>query len=127
MTQIVRFRADRLVRDIEDAIAQAMTDNAEDLLVRSDKLSPQLSGDHVNSGKVYKRGQFLRIVGYDKPYSVWLHFARYKLGPISKLKPATSDGKVGRNYLKKPLSKNRKRYIKHVGQAIDDAVQRSAR
>ncbi len=116
-----------MVRDVEHAVAQTMEDNADDLLVRALKLSPQLSGEHINTGKVHKRGQFLFIVGFDKPYSVWLHFAKYKLGPISKLKPKTSDGRVGRGYLKKPMTKNRKRYIKAVGLAIDDSIRRGVR
>jgi hypothetical protein len=106
---------------------QQLDDNADDLLVRSDALSPQLTGDHIETGTVTKLGKFVRVVSYDMDYSVWIHEARYKLGPISSRKPGTSDGRVGRKFLQRPFDLHKERYQHLIGKAAGKAVRESLR
>lgn len=116
-----------IVRNVGEAIAQTIDDDAHDLLGRAQDLSPQLSGDHINSGKVFVTGSVTRSVGFNEPYSVFLHEGRYNLGPVSSRKPPTEDGGVGREYLLRPFENQKARYIKNVGRAVNDAVRRSVR
>lgn len=103
-----------------------------DLLRRSSDLCPILYGWLIESGDIHRerRGKkkAKNIVHYgggtrtsstlihESPsvYVRWIHFARYRLGPISRLKPATEDGPVGRMFLHRPFEKHRKRYSKFI-------------
>ena len=114
-------------RNVEEAVEQQLDDNADDLLNRSNGLSPQLTGAHINSGKVHRPSAFVRIVAYDKPYAVFLHESRYRLGPVSRLKPGTPDGRVGRRYLSRPYEKRKKIYTDLIGKAVVKAVNQSVR
>lgn len=117
-----------MVQFTNEAIAQSIEDAADDLLNAGNALSPQLSGAHIASGKVTAFGQFGRVVGYDQPYSVRLHFStRYKLGPISRLKPGTSDGAPGPGYLSRPFDNRKQRWIRDIGVAINDSIRRAVR
>jgi hypothetical protein len=111
-----------------------MDDVANDLLDRSLALAPQLSGDLVNDALVRKldtRTRFARAVEYGPPGSGSTAYAKvrhedfYNLGPISSLKPGTSDGAVGRKYLELPFNRHAQRYIEEVGRAVERSLRRS--
>lgn len=112
---------------INDALVEMIDDNAHDMLGRAQDLSPQLTGDHINSGTVSAPSKFVRVVTFSQPYSVRLHEGRYRLGPISSSKPSTEDGPVGRKYMQRPFDKHNKRWIREQGEAITGAIRRAVR
>jgi hypothetical protein len=120
-------RAKIVIRNVEEAVEQQLDDNAQDLLNRSDAISPQLTGAHIHTGKVTPLGRFFRVVSYDEDYSVKIHEDRYNLGPISSRKPPTEDGPVGRRFLARAFDRNAQRYIDEIGKAAAKAVRQSVR
>ena len=114
-------------RNVGDAVSQELFDAAVDLRNRADAISPQLTGKHISTGTVTQVTKFFYIVSYNRPYSLWLHEGRYRLGPISKNKPSTEDGPVGRGYLRRPFERHQSEYIERVGEAAMKAVRQSLR
>lgn len=123
----MKKRLDIILRNVNEAVIQTIDDSADDLLERSQDLSPQLTGAHIHSGKVVEISQFARAVAYDEAYSLWLHEGDYELGPVSRLKPPTQDGAVGKEFLLRPFENNKQRYIADAGKAVAEAVRRSVR
>jgi hypothetical protein len=118
---------ERVWRDIDAAVEQELDDVADDLLNRAIALSPQLDGDHMESGKVESPSTRVRAITFNMPYSVFLHEGIYNLGPISAAKPSTSDGAVGTGYLLRPFDLHKKEYTARIGRAIGDEIIRSSR
>ncbi len=123
----MRQNLKRVLRDIDDAVEQALDDAADDLLDRATALSPQLTGAHIHTGTVHNTGGHQRVVTFAMPYSVFLHEGTYKLGPISSKKPSTPDGDVGKKFLSRPFDAHKSRYIADIGRAIGDEINRSLR
>jgi hypothetical protein len=111
-------RLDRIIAEQAPAVTRAMNLVAADLLERSANLAPILRGDLIRSGRITKAGSrknlIRRQVTYGTDHAVFTHEGSYQLGPVSRLKPATQDGPVGRKYLDRPFRKHSARYREFV-------------
>lgn len=133
----IRRRMRVIRRNVRAAVAQAMDDAADDLLVRAVKLAPQLEDDLIESGDVLqtnRRDTFKRVVLFSRPYAAYQHEginrstgAPLKPGPRTRQKPSTADGTPGPKYLERPYMRHRRRYVTDVGDAVKDAIRRSVR
>lgn len=112
------------------AITDNMTKGAQhglnlasaDLLERSADLAPVLTGDLIRSGRVKRtrpaKGRWVNVVSYGTDHAVFTHFSHYNLGPVSRRKPPTEDGPIGRLYLLRPFNRHARQYKKFI---IDEA------
>ncbi len=115
-----------------------MDKNAEDLLSRAVALSPQLTSELLGSGAIDSDdprgsagGVFVRTVhfgsGESEPYALKMHEGTYNLGPVSRSKPPTGDGPIGRKFLQRPYDRHKQRYIKEIARITELSIQRSIR
>ena|SRR3990167_3728064 len=103
------------------AIDKALDMVAGDLLARAADLSPILTGDLIMSGRVArprKKGAKVRVVSFARSYALFIHEGKYNLGPLSRRKPATEDGPVGRKFLERPFLRHRERYKTFIADAL---------
>ena len=114
--ELIRKRLDRMVRNSRGTVGSDMDLIASDLLERAANLAPVLTGDLIRSGRILRRPgrNIRRIVSFGTDHAIFTHEGHYNLGMISRQKPATEDGKVGRKYLSRPLVRNQKAYIQLV-------------
>ena len=99
-----------------------------DLLERSADLAPVLTGDLIRSARVKRshpgKGRWVNTVSYGTDHAVFTHFSHYNLGPVSRRKPPTEDGPIGRLYLLRPFNRHAKQYKKFI---IDEAEKEGLR
>ena len=124
--ELIAKRLSKIVRSTRDGISLDLDLISADLLSRAADLSPILTGDLIRSGRVARQGSFAkgaitRAVAFGTNHAVFAHEARYNLGPISRLKPSTEDGAVGRKFLERPFRKHSDRYLRFLR---DEAAKR---
>lgn len=125
----IEKRSRTIQRNVKAEVSRQLDENADDLLSRAQGLAPQLEGDLIASGIIKKRrfrAAVSRTVKFTSPYAVVRHEDFYNLGPVSEVKKSP-DGRIGRKYLSRPFRKNRARYQKEIGNAIDRAIRGSLR
>lgn len=113
----VNRKLERLAKPVTNGIVMGMNEISSDLLQRGTDLAPILHGDLIQSARVARKTTkrvIKRTVMFGTDHAVWTHEANYNLGPISRRKPATEDGPVGRKYLERPFRRHRARYSAHV-------------
>lgn len=137
--KIIQDRLKKIQKNLRTAVSQQMDKNAEDLLSRSGALVPQLTGELRSDAKITKKdpgkagGVFSRTISYGntKPasdYTLFIHEdTNYRLGPVSRAKPGTADGPVGRKFLSRPFDAHRREYLKEIGRITELSIQRSVR
>ncbi len=122
----IQKRILRIVQAEGPATVRAMNAVAADLLERSANLAPILRGDLIRSGRVTrtgsKKGVVRRQVSYGTDHAIFTHEGSYQLGPVSRLKPTTADGPVGRKYLARPFNLHARRYDEFVLSAMKAAA-----
>lgn len=137
---LIQKRLKNIQRNLGHAVEKAMDLNAEDLLSRSQALCPQKTSELLGDAKITKKdpsgkrgGVFDRIISYgntepSSKYALFIHEdTDYELGPISRAKPPTADGPVGRKFLSRPYDIHRRRYLKEIGRITELSIQRSIR
>lgn len=117
-TRVIQRRIDKIINASGPAAGRALNRVAADLLERSSNVAPILRGDLIRTGRITRVGSTQRIqkrqVSYGTDHAIFTHEGSYNLGPVSRLKPDTEDGPVGRKYLDRPFRRNAKRYRQFV-------------
>ncbi len=129
-------RLDRIAKTAPRNVVLQMEANSQELLQRARALSPRLTKAMENSGKITRtvqtRGRVVFKVEFGTTaetakYFNFLHNATYALGPISRRKPGTSDGRVGPGFLSRPLARHSARWALLLNRAFKKAVADSKR
>ncbi|MEE9244879.1 MAG: hypothetical protein V3U63_01650 [Gemmatimonadota bacterium] len=124
--KLIQRRLERIIEQTGPAAVRAMNLVAADLLERSANVAPILRGDLIRSGRITKTGStknlIRRQVSYGTDHAIFTHEGSYQLGPVSRLKPATQDGPVGRKYLARPFNIHAARYSAFVRGAAKRAA-----
>ncbi len=119
-------RLERIIKQTGPAAVRAMNLISADLLERSANVAPILRGDLIRSARITKAGstknRIRRQVSYGTDHAIFTHEGSYQLGPVSRLKPATQDGPVGRKYLARPFNIHSARYSAFVRGAAKRAA-----
>jgi len=120
---LVRERITSLSERCKVGVRHGLNLVSADLLERSANLAPILTGELIRSGRVIARRPskdvYKSTVAYGTDYAVYMHYGHYNLGPISRTKPPTEDGPVGRMFLARPFWRHRNRYeLLIISQAV---------
>ena len=125
---------DRTIRNLErveriliEALNDAMEDEADRLLLESNALAPQLSGDLIADSKVdeqqaengLKRYSVNYGDGPSRPYALIQHEAVLNPGPITRLKPG-----AGRKYLSRAFDKWKTGALRRIRSDLQRALER---
>jgi hypothetical protein len=106
---------------------EALNENAEDLLSKSQDYAPVLAGDLMGSGSVdpaTRETESLKArVGYSKEYSLRMHEDIYNLGELSEQKQSASGKKIGRKYLQRALVENSEKYTENIMKKVKGAFK----
>lgn len=120
------------VKNLRSGSVKALDLVSLDVLQRAADLCPILYGFLIDTGQVIpilrSKKKATNVVSFGGQGSIpgnliheppsayvrFIHFGTYNLGPISKMKPATEDGPVGRMFLHRPFNRHRKRYAEFV-------------
>lgn len=137
---------DRLSKDMVEKLVEGVTDITEDLASKSQKLSPKLEGPLEESAAVNIEKTNRDITGtvsYNTPYVLRRHEEPYKpgtrkeydssgrpvgyiidgRGPITRSKPSVDGMEPGRKFLERPFKKYVKKYEKHLGDKVGEAIK----
>ena len=125
---------DKFEKDVKLNLVNSINDCAEDLLNKSQALTPLLTGDLQSSGSVTKatKDNLDAKVGYnskyaiyqhEKPYSNKIYKAYYRgryigtvvggRGVFTRNKPGVDGMAAGRKYLERPIKKYKDKYLKY--------------
>ena len=122
----IQRRLESIVRASGTEVTKAVNLVSADLLERSANLAPILRGDLIRSARITRQGStknvIRRQVSYGTNHAVFTHEGSYQLGPVSRLKPPTQDGPVGRKYLARPFRIHAKRYSTFIRAAAKRAA-----
>jgi hypothetical protein len=106
---------------------EALNENAEDLLSKSQDYAPILEGDLMGSGAVdpaTRETESLKArVGYSKEYALRMHEDVYNLGELSEQKQSTTGKKVGRKFLQRALVENGEKYNDNILNKVKGAFK----
>ncbi len=126
---------DKLEKDVKSNLVNSINDCAEDLLNKSQALTPLLTGDLQSSGNLTKatKDNLEAKVGYnskyalyqhEKPYSNKVYKAYYRgryvgtvvggRGVFTRSKPSIDGMEAGRKYLERPVKKYKDKYLEHI-------------
>ncbi len=106
-----------LAKSMLPAGDRALEAVAQDLQSRAIALAPILTSKLIRSADI-KRSPGRREVSFGTRYIGFIHNGYYNLGPLSRQKPATDDGPVGRQFLARPFNRHRKRYQALIGKSV---------
>lgn len=136
--ELIRQRLERIRETVSKrAVPGALDRAAADLLERSANLAPILTSALIRSGRVRRSRsarRVSRIVSYGTAYAPIVHEqmepapgATLKPGPLTRAKPATTDGRPGGRFLERPFRRHADRYRRFVEEAVATSIRRRGR
>lgn len=121
----IRNRLGLIEKNVRRQISDELDDIAQEILVESRRLAPQLTGRMIASSGTDKDDRpqrFRRSIFYDIDYAVFQHEGFFQPGPVTIAK----DG-AGRKFLQRPYEKKRRDLIRRIGVATERGLRVSLR